>query len=120
MSNAGGPKRWGAQVEWGVSKRPAFQQKTVVETKKVFDGRCDELEGHIFDCGQPKHANLYNTTMEEIINYIRLNFKEGELVVCTIMMGKEVTIKKPVKPVNNDETDLEIWRAQIKNFITML
>ena len=47
---------------------------------------------------------------------MRLNFKEGELVVRTILSGKTITIKKPVKPMNGDETNLEIWRAKIKNF----
>ena len=28
-----------------------FQQKTAVKNKKIFDGHCNELEGHIFDCG---------------------------------------------------------------------
>ena len=117
MSDAGATKKWGQQAGRGMPRKPAFPQKNNAAATKKFAGRCDELEGHIFDCGQPKHADLYNTTMEEVINHIRLNFKEGELVVRTIVSGNTVTIKKPVKPTNGDETDLEIWRAKIKNYV---
>ena len=55
--------------------------------------------------------------MEEVANHIGLNFKEGEMVVRKIVSGKVITIKKPLKPMNGDETNLEIWKAKIKNYV---
>ena len=51
--------------------------------------------------------------MEEAVNHIRLSFKEGELaIIRAIVSGKEITIKKPVKPMNGgDETNFEIWKS---------
>ena len=118
MSNAGGPKRLGPQPGRGIPKRPAFPPKTGAAMMKKFVGRCNELEGHIFDCGQPKHADLCNTTMEEVLNLIRLNFKEGKMVARTIVSGKTITIKKLVKPTDGDKTDLKIWKAKIKNYVS--
>ena len=30
---------------------------------------CKDLEGHIIDCGHPNHVDVYNTMMEELVNY---------------------------------------------------
>ena len=118
MPDTRAPKRWGLQTSRGIPKKPAFPQNKIAAATKKFAGRCDKLEGHIFDCGQSKHADLYNMTMEEVVNHIRLNFKEGKLVVRTITSRKEIAIKKPVKPTNGDKTNHEIWKAKIKNYVT--
>ena len=86
-------------------------------SKKTGGGTGSGLEGHFIDCGQPKHADTYNTTMEEIINHVRIEFKEGELVARTIATGAKIVLEKPEKDDDADETDIEIWRAEIKDFV---
>ena len=134
MSDSGGAKQGGGYLG---SKPNAWQRKPAIggggnaaatkTTTTESVGRCDELRGHMFDCGQPKHADMYNTTVEEIINHVRVSFGEGDLVARAISSGKKVVIRKPIKPekitlddgteLEVDETDLEIWRAEIKDYV---
>ena len=51
MSDAGTTKKWGQQAGRGMPRKPAFPQKNNEAATKKFAGRCNELEGHIFDCG---------------------------------------------------------------------
>jgi hypothetical protein len=88
----------------------------VAEKASSSSSHGDGLEGQI-DCGQPKHTDLYNTTMEEIVNHVRIEFKDGELVARTIATGVKLELPKPEKPADADETDIKIWRAEIKDFV---
>ena len=61
----------------GVSSRPVGQQKTA---SPKFKGRCEELKGHVIDCGHAKHADQFSRTMKEVINYLCSNITDGEWV----------------------------------------
>ena len=121
MSNTNGPKQGGQNNQpSGKLSGPRAQPINAngsVKKESGHTGHGGGLEGHIIDCGQPKHADLYNTTMEEIVNYVRIEFKDGELVSRTIATGARIDLKKPEKPDNADETDIEIWPAEIKDFV---
>jgi hypothetical protein len=43
---------------------------TVAKTKASFQGRCDDLKGHIFDFVDGRQADQYAVTMKEIAAYI--------------------------------------------------
>ena len=55
--------------------------------------------------------------MDEIVNHIQTNFKSGELVARTILTGVMAMPEKPMKPTNGDNTDREIWKAEITDFV---
>ena len=51
----------------------------IVVNKKKFEGREDDLKGHIFDCTTSARQNdNYTTTMKEISSYVGTNYKEGQ------------------------------------------
>ena len=74
------------------------------DSSSDFKGRCDELKGHIIDCGLASHAEKYNTTMIEIMNYIGSSFVDGEPVVRSIKTEQLVKIERPNPPP--DLTDI--------------
>jgi hypothetical protein len=43
-------------------------KKPVVKQPK-FEGKCEELKGHIYDCTVSNQANLYTKTNNEIAEY---------------------------------------------------
>ena len=96
MSDSGGAKQGngyqGSKVNvW--QRMPAISgggNTTMVKTTTVDSlGHCNELRGHMFDCGQPKQADMYNTAIEEIINHVRVSFRKGDLVARAISSGKK-------------------------------
>ena len=46
-----------------------------------------------------------------------MNLTKGELVVRTIITGARVALKKPSKEKDTDETDIKIWKSEIKHFV---
>jgi hypothetical protein len=49
-----------------------FQQQ---ETK--FNGRCEDINGFVFDCADGKQANQYNATIREITAYVDRTYDYG-------------------------------------------
>ena len=59
------------------SKR-RFQNKTKRYTQistSRFEGRKDELKGHIFDCSDAKHTNKISNTIKEVAQYVSTECK---------------------------------------------
>ena len=113
----GGPQRGGGK--WAGPRRQLSNAGMRMVAKKASSSSSHGggLEGQFIDCGQPKHTDLYNTTMEGIVNHVRIEFKDSELVVQTIAMGVKIELPKLEKLPEADETDIEIWQAEIKDFV---
>jgi hypothetical protein len=50
---------------------------TIAKTEASFQGRCDDLKGHIFDCVDRWQADQYAVTMKEITAYIGTKYTYG-------------------------------------------
>ena len=94
-----------------------MQEQDRRRVEKVGGGHSSGWEGHVIDCGQPKHTDSYNTTMEDIANHICIEFKDGKLVAQTIAMGMRIVLERPEKEDDADETDIKIWWAEIEDFV---
>ena len=81
---------------------------------KKFEGKYESLKGHIFECRHAKHGNKFLKTRRELIEYIRVTFEKGDNTARTLDLERETSIPRPVRPINPDETDLEIWFQQCK------
>jgi hypothetical protein len=77
----------GVKVEKGSNpppKKPSWYYRgsttaaTTADTKPEFQGRCDDLRGHVFDCAVGKQADRYTVTMKAIAEYIGSNFTYGD------------------------------------------
>jgi hypothetical protein len=49
----------------------------VTKTEAGFQGRREDLKGHIFDCVDGRQADQYAVTMKEIAAYIGTNYTYG-------------------------------------------
>ncbi len=103
----------------GTSAGQAFQYNTRrYAASKMFTGKCEGLRGEIFDCGQVKHLEVYHKTREAILNYIRVNFKEGDKT--NKMLDARRIDPKPQPPVPADWNDLgemEYWKYKMKHYV---
>ena len=62
----GGKKKWRPNNKKSQRNNP----KSSTNTKKAFVGKIDALKGHIFDHNDPNAADLYASTIKEVINYV--------------------------------------------------
>jgi hypothetical protein len=62
----------------------------------VFEGRCDELKGYVYDCASTaKAADMYTKTTREIAEYIGREYKYSAVLVRGIETLVEPTIPEP-------------------------
>ncbi len=76
-----------------------------------FVGQCAGLKGYVFDYGDANHPELYCRSKEAMLNYIRVNYKEGDAVAESILNQGPIYPNKLVNPpAGASQTDKEIWK----------
>jgi hypothetical protein len=53
------------------------QEKTSVPKAPRFEGRCDKLKGHIYNCSDSQQTDRYTKTTGEIAEYIGRTYQHG-------------------------------------------
>jgi hypothetical protein len=69
----GQPPKKPVRYHYRGSNRPGVKDETNIS----FQGRCEDLKGHIFDCVDGRHADQYAVTMKEIAPYIGTKYTYG-------------------------------------------
>ena len=57
-------------------RRHGFQRPGVVRQQK-FEGRCEELKGHIHDCSDPRQSDMFGKTTKEIAEHVGRKYTYG-------------------------------------------
>jgi len=70
LENGSGAEKKKATNGNGNSSRAPFV------TKAKFEGDCDDLKGHIYDCNDSKKADLFIKTNKKLSEYVRKKFKD--------------------------------------------
>jgi hypothetical protein len=50
--------------------------RTVIRQPK-FEGKCEDLKGHIYDCSDARQSDIFVKTTKEIAEYVGRTFKKG-------------------------------------------
>jgi hypothetical protein len=63
----------------GKNKRQGYQHKpsSAVPRQPKFEGKCDELKGHIYDCSDARQSDQFTKTSKEIAEYAGRTYKHG-------------------------------------------
>jgi hypothetical protein len=106
-----------------------FKNKNKVNNsnKEKFKGKCDKLEGFIFDANKYNQADDYIKTVKEIAEYVGAHYEMGADVRQVVEAINDKTtapaLSKPVKPAPPegssivDETDEMIWKKEIDFYV---
>ncbi len=104
------------------NSRRAFNRPStatgIVKTSK-FEGQCDELKGHVYDCSNPRQtADKFTRTTKEIAEYTGVKY--GAEVKLAIETLKKTTIPVPVDPPKQASvTQMRIWEHRVNAEITL-
>jgi hypothetical protein len=101
------------QNKRGQAPRPVFRQPK-------FEGRCDDLKGHIYDCRGGSQADQYAKTTKEIGNYVGWTYKHGADVKTAIEQidSRLPTIVQPADPLATaTPSQIRIWEKQLDNYV---
>ena len=61
-------------------KKPGFRYnnlKTTVQRQPKFEGKCDELKGHVYDCSDARQSDLFIKTTKEVAEFVACTYKYG-------------------------------------------
>jgi hypothetical protein len=116
-SNETEPKKQGGYQGRFPHKRAVFD-KTAVKTTR-FEGRCEQLLGHIYDCGDnTRQVDTYTKTTREIGDYVGRTYKYGgdaRIVVQTLTLP---TIELPEDPKDGaSKTAMKLWDKAIDEYV---
>ena len=94
-------------------------QKPLAPRQPKFEGKCDGLKGHIYDCSDSRQSELFAKTMKEIAEYVGRTFtkygSDTRLVVETLAL---TTLAEPNDPpAGATRTQVEIWKEQVKEYV---
>jgi hypothetical protein len=75
-----------------------------------FEGKCEDLKGHIYDCANIRQGNQYSRTTKEISKYVGRTFKFG---MDTKLSIEKLQISMPCDPpLESNCTNIRIWENQ--------
>lgn len=70
------------------------QARAATSTSSKFKGREPKLKGQVFDYGDFKKAEAFYKTMDEVLQHIQTDFKQGKEVVRSLRAGKKLELTK--------------------------
>ena len=113
-----GKHRFRRKKNKGGEQKPPMQEQSASPPKDKFTGRCEELNGFIFDISYSKGGLGYIATSEEIARYVGLkNNIVGSYVRTAIMTLVEQTPNKPTATDSTDVIDTEIFKEEVRMYV---
>jgi hypothetical protein len=83
-----------------------------------FDGKCEELKGHIFDCTDVRQSDQYSRTVKEIAEFVGRTYKYGADARMAVEQLARPTLEAPSDPPDDaTKTQLRIWEKKVDEFV---
>jgi hypothetical protein len=100
----------------GFRKQPAPTGRPVLRQPK-FEGTCEELKGHIYDCTDSRQSDVFIKTTKEIAGCAGRTFKKGSDARRAIENLSLPTLVPPADPVDDNKSNVRIWEKEIDAFV---
>jgi hypothetical protein len=98
------------------NKHRAFKKAALRQPK--FEGKCDDLKGHIYDCSNPRQVDIFAKTTKELVEHVGRTFRYGTDIQRVIQQMAIPTIKKPEDPPEKaSKTDTAIWTNEVSTYV---
>jgi len=91
----------------------------MVIKQSKFDGRCEDLKGHIYDCTDGRQADQYSKTTKEIAEFIGRTYKFGMDARLTLENLEPIVLETPEDPLTTaTRTEIRIWEKLVDEYVT--
>jgi hypothetical protein len=89
-----------------------FKNSVVCQPK--FEGKCEGLTCHVYDCTDSCQSAQFTKTTKEIAEYVRCTYRYGGDTRMTIEKLKAPTFPKPQDPLPDaSRTAIQIWEKKV-------
>jgi Zinc knuckle len=83
-----------------------------------FEGRCEDLKGHVYDSIDARQADQYTKTTREITEFIGRTYKFGMDTRLSIEHMQVFIIQLPEDPPENaTRTEIRIWEKSVDDYV---
>jgi hypothetical protein len=102
----------------GGSNKKRFTQAATGPRFTKFEGRCEELKGHIYDCSDAKQSDLFVKTTKEIALYVGRMYTYGGDIKIAIESLAMPTLKVPTDlAAGATKTKELIWKKKVEEYV---
>ena len=86
--------------------------------KAKFEGDCDDLKGHIYDCNDSKKVNLLIKTNKKLSEYVGKKFKDFPGDMQALVRNLEMpSFFMPDDPAETEtQTEIRIWEKKCDSY----
>jgi hypothetical protein len=96
--------------------RRAFKKPPTRQPR--FQGKCDELKGHIYDCSDSRQSDVYTKTTKEIGEYIGRTYRYGSDVRRAVQKLTMPNMPVPADPAEGaNKAIVRMWEKKIDEFV---
>jgi len=83
-----------------------------------FEGKCDDIKGHIYDCSDARQSDLFVKTTKEVAEYVGRTYKYGGDIWLAVENLELSIINKPSDPpAGATRTQECIWEKQVDEYV---
>jgi hypothetical protein len=94
------------------------QSTATAKAEPKFQGRNEDLKGHVFECADGKQADQYAVIMKEIAGYIGSNYAYGADIRWSLEHEALFVVPRPTKPANGaDAIDTRIFEKEVDEYV---
>ena len=93
-------------------------QTLIAPRQPKFEGKCDKIKGHIYNCSNSHQLDLFTKTTKEIEEYVGRTYKYGgnmQLLVENLMLPCLVAPEDP--PKGASRTEERIWATSMDEYV---
>jgi hypothetical protein len=101
-----------------IKQQPPLGPSVVMQRHSKFEGKCDKLKGHVYDCADIRQSDMFMRTTKEIAEYVGSTYKQGG-DICRAVEGLSMpTLHDPPDPPENaTRTQLRKWEKKVDEFV---
>ena len=90
----------------------------MVPRQTKFEGRCEDLKGHIYDCSDVRQSDIFAKTTKEVAGYVGRTYKYGSDVAVAVEKLAQPIIKIPEDLAKNaSETEKYVWKKEVDEYV---
>jgi hypothetical protein len=106
----------GGRVPSQGNGRRAFKKPIIRQPK--FEGNCEELKGHVFDCSNSRQADMFSKITKAIAGHVGKTYRYGNDVRLAVQNLTPMVMDVP-KDLANTATNAQkrIWEKKINEFV---
>jgi hypothetical protein len=98
------------------NRRRAFKKPMTRQPR--FQGKCDKLKGHIYDCSDSRQSDVYTKTTKEIGEYVGRTYRYGSDMRRAVQKLTMPNMPVPADPADGaNKAVVRMWEKKIDEFV---